>query len=484
MKSEQNGSRRLDPNGWMRKQFPEVFGSSYEDCFLIRKGGTAVFLSAFKAAECLGPVGSPKAPVRFSLESGTYYAYSPQHGIYQGVERAEVENKVYELLEECAKGVKRKHIRTVRSVQKPSEASAVAGALRGLSSFADPNRHRDLRYVHVQNGVLDLDTLDLLPFTPDLPSAWKLPVPWTAQPPRPHQFWGMMKRLFPDPDDRALAVEVLSTAFLGNPFQRFVLISGAAGTGKSTLVSLLSKLLGPGASGTLELAQARHRFASFSWMGRLLLYESELTQESLDHGLPALKTISGHDPMTAEKKFHSTLIPFTPRALPVLATNERVRFNCPTSQRAVARRLVAFDVPEPSASLAQVPHFAAKLIETEGPGILRVFLTEAHRLRQQGRLRPLTDNQMARNARYLGMSDVLWAWAKGHVAREEGASVLRDEAIHSAERWLAQHKFPAPTSATGWSRRLKPIFETLGGKWTKSLGEEGNLKGWRQVKLL
>ena len=484
MKSVQNGSKRLDPNGWMRNRFPAVFTSSGDECFQLRKGGTAAFLSAFKAAECLGPIGSPNAPVRYSPESSTYFAYSPHRGIYQAVGKAEVEHLVYELLEECAKEVKSKYVGNVRSVQKPAEVRSVAGALRGLSSFPDPNRHRDLRYVHVENGVLDLDTLDLLPFTPDLPSAWKLPVPWTPQPPMPHQFWGMMERLFPDPDDRALAVEVLSTAFLGNPFQRFVLISGAAGTGKSTLVSLLSKLLGPGASGTLELAQARRRFTSFSWMGRLLLYEPELTQESLDQGLPALKAISGHDPMTAEKKFHSTLIPFTPRALPVLATNERVRFNCSLSQRAVARRLVAFDVPEPSAPFAQVPHFAEKLIQTEGPGILRVFLTEAHRLRQQGHIRPLTNDHIARNGRYLGMSDVLWSWAKSHVVREQGAAICRDEAIRSAARWLAQHKFPAPTSNTGWSRRLKPILGALGGTWSKSLGQGGDLKGWRQVKLV
>ena len=484
MKSAKNGSRRLDPNGWMRKRFPAVFPTKHDDCFIIRKTKTAGFLSAFKAAQCLSPLGSPEAPVCFAAEAGTFYGYSPEEGIYQRLDEAQVRNRVYTLLEECVQGVRRTDAWTVRSAQKEHEAKAVTGALRGLGHFADPARNRNLRYVHVENGVLDLHTLDLLPFSPDRPSAWKLPVPWERRPPEPHRFWGMMRRLFPDRDDRALAVEVLSSAFLGNPFQRFVVISGAAGAGKSTIVHLLSQLLGPGASGEFRFEQVRDKFSGSSWMGRLLLHESEVDQKVLDRALRALKAVSGQDPMTAEKKHDPDLTPFTPRALPVLVTNDDVRFNSTSSHRAVARRLVAFDVPEPTTSFTEVPGFAKQLVQTEGPGILRVFLTEAHRLRQQGCLRPFTAHQKARHAMYLGTSEVLQFWAEVHVASEGGASILRDEAIAAAECWLAQHKLPAPTSITGWSRQFKPIFEALGGTWTKSLGSKGDLKGWRQVKLV
>lgn len=484
MKSVQDGSKGLDPNQWMRQRFPAVFPSDHDDCFIIRKTKTAGFLSAFKAAQCLSPLGSPEAPVCFASETGTFYGYSPTEGIYQALEEAQVENRVYTLLEECVAGVRRTDAWTVRSAQKPHEARAVTGALRGLGNFADPARNRDLRYVHVANGVVDLDKLELLEFTPDRASTWRLPVPWQDQPPRPHRFWEMMDRLFPDPDDCALAVELLSTAFLGNPFQRIVLIYGKPGTGKSTLVSLLAKLLGPGASGALHLAQADGRFTPFSWMGRLLLYEPETKQAQVDHGLSALKAISGHDEMTAERKFHSTLIPFVPRALPVLASNEPVRFNCPSSREAVARRLVAFDVPESSTQFAKVPHFAETLLKTEGAGILNVLLTEAHRLRHHGHLRPLTARQLARNEVFMGMSDELYLWAMDHLVSEQGAAVLRDDAIQSARHWLSARNKPAPNSTTGWSRRLKPILEALGGTWTKSLGDEGDLKGWRQVKLV
>ena len=475
---------RLDPDGWMRKRFPSVFHSKMGKCFERRRSGTATILSPFRFSLCLGPTGSPDSPIRYSTEAGAFFRYSPREGIYKQVTNKEVERRFFDVLDECAHSMKSsKHVQMVHSVQRPSEARAVVSALQGEGSFPDPTQRRDLRYLHVENGILDIHDLKLLPFSPDRPSAWKVPVAWNPGSPEPVRFREMMDRLFPDSEDRELALEVLASAFLGNPFQRFVLMTGAPGTGKSSLIRMLSALLGPGASGGLRLRHVNSKFTAHSWAGRLLLYAPEVEQSDLNEGLEALKAISGHDPITAERKYGPELT-FTPQALPILVSNHRhLRLPAESSGGAVARRLVSFDVPEPDRPIDVQPDFVDRLIEHEGPAILELLLATAHKLHHSGSLRPLTEGQTARNELFLGVGDPLTSWARTHVQRKDGASLLRDEAIPSAQVWLAERHLDYPNSTTGWSRRLKAVLKGAGGTWAESVGERGQGKGWRGLTL-
>lgn len=469
----------------MRRRFPAVFPTVHDQCFRFRKDGTATILSDMKFAQCLGRLGSPTAPICYSKEAYTYFGYSPEAGIYEPMTASEVTSRFHDLLEECALGVQLRFREAIRGVQSEYENAPATRLLQGRDIIPDPGKVRDLRFVHVANGVLDLETLELLPFTPDLPSSWKLPVAWKPDPPRPRRFWVMLERLFPDQDDRTLAVEVLSSAFLGNPFQRFVLLAGAAGTGKSTLVGVLATLLGPGASTGFRLAHSGKQFASYSWVGKLLLYEPEVEQAALHSGsIAMIKAITGHDPMVAELKHKNATIAFTPRALPILVTNPKVRLDPGGNRDALSRRLIAFDVPEPSEPFRQETFFAKRLIESEGSGILHLFLSKAHKLRREGRLMDLTDLQECRRDLFLGGSEPLRVWARKHVVSVQGRAVPRDDAIRSAEQWLKRHDFQVPSTATGWSQRLKPVMAELNGVWAHSLGDDRNVKGWRHVTLV
>lgn len=485
MQNEMFDEKYYHPNQWMKEQFPNVFEGVMDECFKMRASGFASILSPYQFSKCLGPVGSPETPILYSGEARQYFGYSASEGIYKNMTEDEVQQRVFELLDECGRSMaSTEHVRAMQSLQSPKHVGPVVQALRGDPSFPDPSQRRDLRYLHLSNGVLDLETLDLLPFSPARPATWKLPVEWKPDSPYPGQFWKMMGTLFPDDADLDLAIRVLSSAFLGNPFQRLVLITGAAGTGKTSLVRMLSALLGPGASAGLRLTHVNCRFTPLTWAGRLLLYASELEQSELNVGLPALKALSGHDPITGEKKYARDTITFVPRALPVLVSNHAdLRLPAGTSATAVSRRLVAFDVPEPRRPLDAKSHFVEDLIAAEGPAILSVFLTTAHRLRKADTLGPMTARQVARNHRFLGLADPLMAWAEERVERVPRGQLKRDDAIPSAHEWLTKRNLLCPSSTAGWSRRLKPILLTMGGTWAESLGTQGQDKGWRGLAL-
>ena len=483
MSHTHEGSKRFhNPDSWIRSRYPTVFADDPDQQVFHRHDRKITgVVSPYRIARCLGPEGSPEAPLRYCSEAGTFYHYCPTEGIYLERDKHQVRQRLNDLYEACASHAaprKRAQVRRGGS----SSSKEVVGAIMGGETFPVPGKNRDLRFLHVSNGIVDLETLALLPFTPGLPSTWKLPVPWEADAEEPIRFQRLLRRIFPHPDDRELALEVLASSFLGNPGQKMLLLAGEAGKGKSTLISLLTGLLGPGASGNLNLKYADGRFTSLGWAGRLLLYQSEVTQELVNKGIDALKAISGHDPMAGERKNGPTQIPFTPIALPVLVTNRRIRFFATEDYAAVERRLVPFDVPESKDEFTQVPHYERILLQEEGPEILRLLLTAAHRVKHHG-IRPMTEAQELRVHRYLCLEEPLEYWAKKYLRRGDSSlNLLRDEAIAHASSWLGAHGFRTPQSPGGWSKRLKPVIGELGGVWSNSLKDAP--KGWRHVELV
>jgi hypothetical protein len=478
-------SRGKNPDAWFRAKYPGAFArmprAQVFDRNVRDKRRFSGFVSDYTIARCLGPEGSPDAPIRYCAENDTLYEYVPEEGIYVVRTGEQVMHILSMILDDCAAHLPSNRRTAVRGVASPRHLRPVITALEGIHNLKHPGWNRDLRYLHVGNGVVDLYRLRLLPFSPSLPSTWKLPVDWDPDAPEPHRFNRMLDRLFPRQEDRDLAVDVLASAFLGNPFQRLVVLGGAGGTGKTTLLTLIERLLGDGAYGHLRLGHADNRFTAAGWAGRLLLHEEETTQEKLDRGREALKALSGQDTLEIEMKYVQERRSFRPRALPVLTTNHRLGIPCSADFEAWKRRLVFFDVPKPEEEFERKPGFADELLEREGTGILRSFLTRAHQLLDETSLRPLTRAQERRVDAFLSSADPLAEWAETMVKPAPGEGVQRDDAIESAVRWLRRREYQdIPTSTHAWSRRLKGIMGRAGYRWSNSMSP----KGWRGARLL
>lgn len=473
------------PDSWFHDRFPGAFSQIPDAAVFARSGKKRRidgFVSSYAVADCLSPDGSPDSPIRFCPDDNSLYEYNPTEGIYQVRTPQQVMHNLRMILEECAAQLPENDRTAVRSVATPRYLRPIITALEGVHNLPHPDLNRDLRYLHCKNGIVDLESLDLMPFHPWHPSTWKLPIPWDSAAAYPHRFAGMLRILFPRREDRELAIDVLASAFLGNPFQRLLVLSGTGGTGKTSLLTILEALLGPGAFGHLRLNHSQNRFTASGWAGKLVLHEAETDQECLGRGLEALKSLSGQDTIEVELKYVQARTSFRPRALPVVTTNHELHIQPSGDYGAWRRRLVVFEVPEPAQPFDPQPRFAEELLQAEGPGILRLFLTRAHRLTRQTSLRPLSAAQKARLNAFLSSGDPLAEWAETHVQPMRGGGVLRDEAIASATRWLNRRNHSdVPSSTTAWSRRLKPLMEQRGGKWSNSMTPQP--KGWRGVHL-
>lgn len=482
-------SHRLHPETWMRKRFPRVL-PEHGYAFDVTEDGKIRGLGPdFVLAECLGRRGSPDAPVVFCPEKNSFYAYAPEEGLYHALQPDEVTDRIDRVLERCAQHCDRRHRKRVHGVRRLPWLKRIREALRAKSRLPAARFRQSTESLHVENGVLDLRELELQSFSPEKPARWKLDVAWSQDPDSPKRFVRFLKALFPQPEDRDLALTVMAMALLGNPFQKVVILIGPGGSGKSTLVKLMEELVGPEHATQLNLPHADERFQSAEWEGKLLLHQEEADNEMLRKNSRVLKALSGGDRIAAERKYQQERTRFTPRAVPVLSSNERLRLPLDGDESAWKRRLLVLEtscgqVPEEE----RIPDFEQKLLKENGTGILRLVAGRAQRLLrrlERGRGFPeLAPRQVARMHRLLKNSDPFGYFVKQRVERCPDAE-LHAGALKEAYRcWLKRHDAPVPANVQV-TKEIRELVAEIGGVYAKSLPEhpEFSARGWRGVAL-
>lgn len=483
---------RSSPDEWMQARYPSVFDDYGGDIFERTKSGRAKGIGPERLfARCLGPEGSPDAPLRYcpgadGIGGEGFYRYDPDVGIYRTLTRAEARLVVDDLLEECAEQTT--DTKGIHSLRENRHLDEVLRSLEGEATVPLERFQPRVRFRHVQNGILDLRTLEKHDFSPECPSLAKLPVSWEERPAFPRKFVGWLRRMFPEPDDRDLALSVMALPLIGNAPQRLVLLRGPGGTGKSTLVKLMAALVGHRASGQMRLDHLGSRFEAQRWFGKLLLHADEACGTIRDKAAVELKRLSGQDPYEAELKNANDPVKFGPRALPILVANGHIEVELNNDLQAWRRRLVVLTVSERAAAGPKVPNFEKLLLEREGPGILRLVASRAQQLLQRanssGRAGLLTPAQRHRANRTLRGFDPVRAFVDARVQRSPGEHLYKGSARAVAREWLQEHGYPVPSKRT-LSVRLNEHVTRVGGTESNSLPDhpDHSSRGWRQVSL-
>jgi len=207
------------------------------------------------------------------------------------------------------------------------------------------------RWLAFANGVGNLDRFaagqhELQPLSPEFFSPNVLPYEYNTDAQCPKWFDFLMINLEGDNSRVELLQEWFGYCLLpGVTFQKFLMLYGEGGTGKSSACAVLRALLGEENVSSVPLEQFGERFALFQTLGKLANIAAD-TGELDKTAEGFLKSFTSGDKMQFEKKLKQPIMA-TPTAKMIIATNNLPRFSDRSS--GIWRRisLIPFDAQIP-----------------------------------------------------------------------------------------------------------------------------------------
>lgn len=280
------------------------------------------------------------------------------------------------------KDIIRQEIKTIIDRAKPEGVKSTASLLSSVMELARvdiavPADMWDANpdYLPCRNGVLHIPTKTLLPHTPDIYATSQLSFDYDPDATCPNFEYALQQ--IPDAID---FVQEFAGYSLTPETKHEIAIwfYGEKGSGKSTLIEGITKMLGPRA-GSLGLAEIeRSRFAFSELPGKTLVVSTENPDSYLKmtHTLNAL--ISG-EPIRVEEKYQEA-VTIRPHAKILWAMNELPRVS---ANNGLMRRVKVIKFPSLPPDKKDVD--LKKRIKDEAAGILNWALAGLDRLNFRGR---------------------------------------------------------------------------------------------------
>ncbi len=177
-------------------------------------------------------------------------------------------------------------------------------------------------WICFQNGMYDCREKKLLPHDPKYRAINQIPHEYKPgavhEGKRTEEF---LKFICPEPDSREMLLQFSGYAHTRDVGQqKFLVLLGEGGSGKSTFIRLIEASVGSRNLSNISLADLQQRFASFGLMGKLLNSCADLEISALED-TAIIKKVLGEDTLRAEQKGRDA-ISFKNYAKLIFSTNE------------------------------------------------------------------------------------------------------------------------------------------------------------------
>jgi putative DNA primase/helicase len=294
----------------------------------------------------------------------------------------------------------------------------------------------------VKNGVLNLETGELLPYKPEFYFTSKLPVTYNpnADCPRIKKFLSEIVM----PEDVELLIEIPAYCLWREYLiQKAFMLVGDGANGKSTYLQLLQKFLGSENTCSVSLQELEHnRFASANLYRKLANIYADLPSVALQNP-GVFKMLTGGDVVKAEKKFKDFF--FFVNHAKLLYSANRVPYVADESE-AFFRRWIIINFPfkfEPnpngSNSKPANPNILQEITtEEELSGFLNLTLSRLKKVLIQGFSYVKTTEEI-REA-YIRASDPIGAFVMDCVVQSPEDFVLKDELYNAYANYCRAKK--------------------------------------------
>lgn len=386
-----------------------------------------------------------ESDVIYNVPDATFWGYQPTTGLYAKISRDRIKQDVSRRLLDYSR--QESGFEDIERRRNDRMLNAIASQLAGIAGKSDAFE-RQPGVLHLKNGMLSINGSEaaLEGFAPRFRSRARIPVEFD-----PHQTCPRFLNELIGPavkeDDVLLLQKIAGQAVVGvNDIQRFVVLMGAAGRGKSQFVELLQNLVGLENCTQLRTQHLHERFELFRFQSKKLLIGVDVDADFLSSkGAPVIKGLVGGDTFDAEEKGGTASFPIQGRFNVIMTTNCRLRVKLQGDTDAWRRRMVIvrFEAPPPN---RRIPRFAEELLREEGPGILNWALAGwvmlLKDIKEMGDIY-LTPRQRGAVDSILGGSDHLRIFLSEAVSNQKGSDLTVQEL---EERYIAR------CVSSGWER--------------------------------
>ncbi|MBD0361547.1 MAG: hypothetical protein ICV55_01980 [Coleofasciculus sp. C3-bin4] len=219
----------------------------------------------------------------------------------------------------------------------------ISKLLKAQLEVTDWDEQRGL--IPLQDGVLEVSTLKLLPHAPGYRFLWQLPYRWsdhTLGCQLIHQW--LTEVTHGDEQVIQFLRAYLKAIVTGRTdLQKYLELVGPGGSGKGTYSRLAQSLIGEHNTGVTTLKQLEeNRFETAGLFGKRLLLITD--SEKYGGDVSTLKAITGGDSIRYEKKNVQQTKPYTPTYMVVVAANEAIQSTDYTSGLARRRITIPFNL--------------------------------------------------------------------------------------------------------------------------------------------
>lgn len=242
----------------------------------------------------------------FDCQKKSFYLYEPETGLWRARETEFIKEQIADFTRCFCKQQGLYMLLSCITNQFTRNCVEIA---KGIVGVKDPffDSKGDFK-VHCQSGVLEISPENqswfLRGFSPDDLSRNRTEISYDPEAGIPNRFLNELLKPVLTADEIDILQMYVGQCLLGvNYSQKFLLITGAAGTGKSTLVEVIKKLVNPENATEFRAEHLSSRFEIGRYYDMTLLLGSDVSENFLNaKGIGNLKKLTGHDTLTGEDK--------------------------------------------------------------------------------------------------------------------------------------------------------------------------------------
>jgi len=422
----------------------------------------------------------------YEPDERAFYRYDNKTGIYSDITEHLIKTEISERMLEVSR---EKNIPGLETKRTTITLNHVVSQLKGVCEKRHAF-HKISNYVHLANGVIvfkNNNDADLQPFAPKLFSRNYCPIIFDETA-RCDRFLNELLLPAVTVDNALIIQKYVGLCLLGNNLvQRFLILEGLPGRGKSTIALIIQKLIGQVNVTELRTRHLSERFELYRYLKKTLLIGVDVPGKFLsEKGAYVIKGLVGGDYFDAEQKGGTGNFQMQGNFCIVITANSRLQVKLEGDIGAWKRRLliVRFEGPHPA---KKIPNFADVLIEKEGSGILNWALEGLSLIlkdiEQYGDIQSPTSQEAIVDA-LLAESDSLHHFLTDQIERDGHLDLSVSEIVEAyAEYCPSKGWNPKPITVV--SRELEGLMlELFATSKSQSIKRDGkSVRGFRRVKF-